>query len=92
MPDLLFIARADHDIPRGGAASQCPRGHEVVLDEVARLAASSTVCPGATGVSSAFVLGGRDELAWAVRNLLDNPQDPTPTPRIMIGLATLDGT
>ena len=70
--DLLFVARADD-----GAAPLAPTPidlHEVVLDEAARLtvATGGKLAVDAGGVEGAFVLGRREDLARAVRNLLDN--------------------
>jgi signal transduction histidine kinase len=68
--DLLFIAKAD------GAAPHTPATpvdlHEVVFAETARLSSSSRAAVDTSGVAGAFVLGWRDDLARAIRNLLDN--------------------
>jgi signal transduction histidine kinase len=72
--DLLFVARADDGAPSPGPAPRPIDLHEVVLDEVARLAATvgHRLAVDAGGVDGAFVLGRREDLARAVRNLLDN--------------------
>lgn len=70
--DLLFIARSDEGLP---PAARAPVDlHEVVLDEAAKLTASDRVRVDASSVTSAFVLGRREELGRAVRNLLDNAE------------------
>ena len=72
--DLLFVARADDGAPSPGPAPRPIDLHEVVLDEVARLAATvgHRLAVDAGGVDGAFVVGRREHLARAVRNLLDN--------------------
>ncbi len=87
--DLLFIARADGATP----SARCTPVdlHEVVFDEAARLAGSDYVTIDTTGVTSAFVLGRRDDLARAVRNLLDNARRHA-TSAVTIGLHNGDGT
>jgi signal transduction histidine kinase len=81
--DLLFIARADGATP---SAPCTPVDlHEIVFDEAARLMGSDQVPIHTTGVTSAFVLGRRDDLTRAVRNLLDNAQHHA-TSAVTIGL------
>jgi signal transduction histidine kinase len=81
--DLLFIARADGATP---SAPCTPVDlHEIVFDEAARLAGSDHVPIDTTRVASAFVLGHRDDLARAIRNLLDNAQHHA-TSAVTIGL------
>ena len=87
--DLLFIARADGSTP--SARCMPVDLHEVVCDEAARLAGSDHVAIDTTGVASAFVLGRRDDLARAVRNLLDNAQHHA-TSAVTIALRNGDGT
>jgi signal transduction histidine kinase len=87
--DLLFIARSH------GVAPPVPFSpvdlHEVVFDEVARIASFSRVPIDTTKVSSAFVLGRTDDLARAIRNLLDNAQRHA-TSTITMSLSTNDST
>jgi signal transduction histidine kinase len=72
--DLLFVARADDGTPQPGTAPTPIDLHEVVLDEVARLATTvgRRLAIDTRGVDGAFVLGRHEDLARAVRNLLDN--------------------
>jgi signal transduction histidine kinase len=70
--DLLFVARSD-DTPTP-APTRPVDLHEIVRDEAARLTGSNDTPVDTTAVSSAFVRGRRDDLARAVRNLLDNAQ------------------
>ena len=69
--DLLFIARSDGRQVDLGPMAPVDL-HEVVLDEAARLAAGQRVRVDTAGVHGAVVLGRREDLARAVRNLLDN--------------------
>ncbi len=68
--DLLFLARED------GADAAPPPAlvdlDDVVLEEAARVRASSPVPVRTTGVTAAPVRGSHDALARLVRNLLDN--------------------
>jgi signal transduction histidine kinase len=68
--DLLFIARSDSGSPP--AAPRPVDLHEVVLDEVARVNPSTSMQIDSGGVLAAVVIGRRDDLARAARNLLDN--------------------
>jgi len=74
--DLLFVAQADDGAPSPEPAPTPIDLHEVVLDEVARLAVTAAGGRGLAvdtrGVGGAVVLGRRENLARAVRNLLDN--------------------
>jgi signal transduction histidine kinase len=65
--------------------------HEIVFDEAARLGGSGHILIDTTGVTGAFVLGHRDDLARAVRNLLDNARHHA-TSAVTIGLHNDDGT
>ena len=87
--DLLFIARADGAPP--SALCTPVDLHEIVFDEAARLAGSDHVPIDTTNVTSTFVLGRRDDLARAVRNLLDNAQHHASS-AVMITLHNGDGT
>jgi signal transduction histidine kinase len=82
--DLLFVARSD-----GNPARSHPRPvdlHEVVLDETTQLACGTAVRVDTSAVRPAFVLGRRDDLARAVRNLLDNAaRHATCTVRVALG-------
>jgi signal transduction histidine kinase len=70
--NLLFVARADDDTP---LPTPTPIDlHEVVLGEVARVAGPDRVRIDTSGVTASFVLGWRDDLGRAVRNLLDNAE------------------
>lgn len=87
--DLLFIARIDAATP---PSPPCPVDmHEIVLDEVARLAPSDRVRVDTSDVASAFVLGRRDDLARVVRNLLANAERYA-TSAVTIGLRDGDGS
>ncbi len=87
--DLLFIARTDGVTP---LAPCTPVDlHEIVFDEASRVAGSDHVRIDATGVASVFVLGRRDDLTRAVRNLLDNAQHHA-TSAVTIGLGNGGGT
>jgi len=69
--DLLFVARADEAGLRLAAPAPIDL-HEVVVEEAARVFGSSRVAVDTSAVTGAVVLGRRDDLARAVRNLLDN--------------------
>lgn len=87
--DLLFIARQDDDTP---LPQRAPIDlHEVVISEAQQLSASSQLTIDTTGVHSAFVGGRRDDLARAIRNLLDNAQRHAST-TVTIKLSTIDET
>jgi len=87
--DLLFIARTDGVTP----PTPCTPVdlHEIVFDEASRLSGSDDVRVDTTGVTGAFVRGRREDLARAVRNLLDNAQHYA-TSAVTIGLDNGDGT
>lgn len=67
--DLLFLARQDSSPVTGWSLVDLD---DVVLEEVVRARASSSVVVDARGVSAAPVRGSRDDLARLVRNLLAN--------------------
>ncbi len=70
--DLLFLARTDDTAPRPpGVAVDLD---DIVLSEAAALRSHGHVHVDTTRVSAAAVLGRRDELTRAVRNLLDNAE------------------
>jgi signal transduction histidine kinase len=70
--DLLFLAQADDGV---AASPATPVDlDDVVLSEAARLRSGGRVTVDTSRVSGAAVLGRRDELARAVRNLLDNAE------------------
>jgi signal transduction histidine kinase len=68
--DLLVLAR--HDAAARRAPHDAVDIDDLVLREVGRLRATTTVDIHAGAVSAAQVAGDADELARAVRNLLDN--------------------
>jgi signal transduction histidine kinase len=68
--DLLFVARADGSAPRVPPAPVDL--HDVVLEEAARALGSGRVIVDTWAVTAVVVAGRRDDLARAVRNLLDN--------------------
>jgi signal transduction histidine kinase len=68
--DLLHLARADSGAPRPAALPVDL--DDVVLSEAARLKAEGRCEVDTSRVSAAAVLGRRNELSRAVRNLLDN--------------------
>ena len=67
--DLLFLARSDGTPPSTPGLVDLD---DVVLEEVARIRATSTLDLDTSGVSAAPVRGSRDDLARLVRNLLAN--------------------
>jgi signal transduction histidine kinase len=70
--DLLFVARADDATP---LPAPVPIDlHEVVLGEATRLSGWGRIDVDTAAVAGAFVVGRRDDLARAVRNLVDNAQ------------------
>jgi signal transduction histidine kinase len=86
--DLLFIARADDaTTPAPGTPVDL---HEIVYDEAARFTASDGIRIDTAGVTSAFVLGRRDDLTRVVRNLLDNAQHHA-TSTVTVGLGNGGG-
>ncbi|MCU1443243.1 MAG: putative sensor histidine kinase TcrY [Cryobacterium sp.] len=68
--DLLTLARSDDDTQR--ARWKPVDLDDIVLREATRLRAAGTVSVDVSRVSAAQVLGDADQLARAVRNLLDN--------------------
>jgi signal transduction histidine kinase len=86
--DLLFVARADGVTPQ--AASTPVDLHEIVFDEVSRFTGTDHVPIDTANVAGAFVVGRRDDLARAVRNLLDNAQHHAAS-AVTIGLGNDDG-
>jgi len=73
--DLLFLARADSTAERSAAARPAPAPvdlDDIVLSEALRLRGEGRSRVDTSRVSAAAVQGRRDELARAVRNLLDN--------------------
>jgi len=87
--DLLFIARSDDDAPFPPPAPVDL--HEVLFGELDLLSAPGQVRIDTAAVHSAFVRGRRDDLARAVRNLLDNAGRHAET-TITVGLTTLGDT
>ncbi len=87
--DLLFIARTDDTAPP--AVCVPVDLHEIVFDEATRLTGSNDIRIDTTGVTSAFVLGRREDLTRAVRNLLDNAERHA-TSAVTIGLGNGHGT
>lgn len=82
--DLLFVARADEG--RDVRPPAVPVDlHEVVLEEVARVFGAHRVTVDTGGVAVAVVDGRRDDLARAVRNLLDNASRHA-VERVTVGL------
>jgi signal transduction histidine kinase len=70
--DLLFLAKVDEPAPRSPAV--LVDLDDIVLLEVARLRGNGNVKVDIGAVCVAAVLGRSDELARAVRNLLDNAE------------------
>ena len=86
--DLLFVARADQSAAR---SSGMPLDfHEVVLEEAARVFVSSRVAVDTSAVAGVVVKGRRDDLARAVRNLLDNASHHAMS-RVTVELSESDG-
>jgi signal transduction histidine kinase len=87
--DLLFLARTDEP----GAAPPRQRGlldlDDIVLDEAARLRASTHVRVDTSRVSAAPLRGSRDELTRLTRNLLENAERHART-TVRIQLASSD--
>jgi signal transduction histidine kinase len=70
--DLLFLAKVDEPVPRSLAVPVDL--DDIVLVETARLRGNGEVKVDIGAVGAASVMGRRDELARAVRNLLDNAE------------------
>jgi len=86
--DLLFIARGESGTAR--AAPVPVDLHEVVLDEVRRLPGVDGLRVDTAGVRLAFVAGRAEDLARAVRNLLDNAVRHAAS-RVEVAVTTGDG-
>jgi len=67
--DLLYLAR-EHDVR--SLPSESVDLDDIVLQEVARIRATTDIAVDATGVSGAPVRGSRDDLRRLVRNLIEN--------------------
>ena len=85
--DLLFLAREDAEDTRPLKPVDLD---DVVLEEVAGRRGTCAVEVHTEGVGAAPLLGHSDDLAWLVRNLLDNACDHASS-RVDVTLATADG-
>lgn len=85
--DLLFLARDDTEDTRPMTPVDLD---DVVLEEVARMRSTCRAEVHTEGVGAAPLLGHSDDLAWLVRNLLDNACDHASS-RVDVTLATTDG-
>lgn len=85
--DLLFLAREDAEDPRPMKPVDLD---DVVLEEVARMRSTCSVEVHTEAVGGAPLLGHSDDLAWLVRNLLDNACRYASS-RVDVSLATKDG-
>jgi signal transduction histidine kinase len=85
--DLLFLAREDAEDTRPLKPVDLD---DVVLEEVAGRRGTCPVEVHTEGVGAAPLLGHSDDLAWLVRNLLDNACDHASS-RVDVTLATTDG-
>jgi signal transduction histidine kinase len=86
--DLLQLARADAG---AGAGRTRPVDlDDLLLREARRVRAAGRVTLDSTGVSGAQVVGDPDQLARAIRNLVDNAERHAAT-RVVLTLAEVDG-
>ena len=85
--DLLFLAREDGEDTRPMKPVDLD---DIVLEEVARLRSTCHVEVHTEAVGGAPLLGHGDDLAWLVRNLLDNACRHASS-RIDVTLRTTDG-
>lgn len=86
--DLLQLARADAGV--GSERRQPVDLDDLVLREARRVRASGRVALDLSGMSGAQVLGDPDELARAVRNLVDNAERHAAA-RVTLTLTEVDG-
>jgi signal transduction histidine kinase len=87
--DLLQLARADARVVSG--RREPVDLDDLVLRDVRRLRASGRVRLDISGVSAAQVIGDPDQLARAIRNLVDNAERHADS-RITLALAEVEGT
>ena len=85
--DLLFLAREDAEDTRPMKPVDLD---DVVLEEVARMRSTGSVEVHTENVGGAPLLGHSDDLAWLVRNLLDNACGHA-TSQVDVSLETADG-
>jgi signal transduction histidine kinase len=85
--DLLFLAREDAEDTRPMKPVDLD---DVVLEEVARIRSTCRVDVHSEGVGAAPLLGHGEDLAWLVRNLLDNACAYASS-RVDVSLMTTDG-
>jgi signal transduction histidine kinase len=86
--DLLYLARTEH--PEGQAAAVLVDLDDIVLEEVTRVRATTTVAFDLTAVSAAPALGVPGELRRLVRNLLENAAQHAAS-RVTVAVACAGG-